>query len=66
MNYALLITCNHDVELTTPKWFTGLMLERWPEYLADKTRAAVMPREQALLMRSAFTERRITSVLVAA
>lgn len=39
MSYVIQLTHNYGVEMPTPKYFTGKMIERWPEYLSSSARA---------------------------
>jgi hypothetical protein len=39
------------------KYWTGVMIESWPEYLTDRKRAAVVTKQEASQRVAQFTER---------
>lgn len=56
--YVLCITSQNGVEFTRHKYWTGGMLERWPELVSNRERAHVFSSKRAAQeVRSGFANR---------
>ena len=56
--FVLCVTGQKDREYSCPKYWTGRMLESWPELLSDKSRAHVFSGKRvAGEVRSGFASR---------
>lgn len=62
--FVLVFTHSNDVKFAREKYFTGRVLERFPEYVSDPEKAYRFPSKQAANeMRSGFAQRGFRGVV---